>query len=182
MKGVIYFTEIPEKYQKKNMEHMIGEKLLEEGLKKEYGKQLAFEPRAFGEHGKPFFTLQPKIHYNITHSGKFAACIFAGQEVGIDIQEHRNVKYERMLERMVPGEMILEILNSAHMEEEFFTQWVLREAYIKWTGEGFSKDLRKIPMDSGTSVLLKIGEGYSCAVWSADPMEIRWEHVEVQLP
>ncbi len=182
MNGVIYFTKISEKYQKKNMEHLIGEKLLEEGLKREYGRQLAYEPRAFGEHGKPFFTLQPKIHYNITHSGKYAACILAGQEVGIDIQEHRNVKYERMLERMVPEEMIPEILNSAHVEDAFFAQWVLREAYIKWTGEGLSKDLRKIPMDDGASEVFELEEGYSCAVWAAEPMEIRWEQVEVQLP
>ena len=69
MKAVIYFTEVPQQYEHKNMEHMIGEKLLATGLYKEYGLKLAFEPRATGEHGKPFLTLQPKIHYNITHSG-----------------------------------------------------------------------------------------------------------------
>lgn len=182
MKGVIYFTEVPEEYKNKNMEHMIGEKLLEKGLLQEYGKNLAFEPRTVGEHGKPFFTLEPKIHYNITHSGKYVACIFAGEEVGIDIQEHKNVKYERMLERMVPAEMIREILHSDRRERAFFTQWVLREAYIKWTGEGLSKDLRTISMDEGSYLLLDLEEGYSGAVWSADPMELRWEHVEVQLP
>ena len=36
-KGVIYFTEIEEDYKNKHLEHMIGEKLLETGLKKEYG-------------------------------------------------------------------------------------------------------------------------------------------------
>ncbi len=71
MKAAVYITEIPEKYERKNMEHLTGEKLLETALFKEYGKTLAFEPRAKGEHGKPFFTLQPKIHYNISHSGKY---------------------------------------------------------------------------------------------------------------
>ena len=75
MKAVIYFTEVPEKYLHKNMGHMIGEKLLATGLYKEYGLKLAFEPRAAGEHGKPFLTLQPKIHYNISHSGKYVMCI-----------------------------------------------------------------------------------------------------------
>ena len=28
MKAVIYFTEVPQQYEHKNMEHMIGEKLL----------------------------------------------------------------------------------------------------------------------------------------------------------
>lgn len=45
MKAVIYFTEVPQQYEHKNMEHMIGEKLLATGLYKEYGLKLAFEPR-----------------------------------------------------------------------------------------------------------------------------------------
>ena len=134
MKAVIYFTEVPQQYEHKNMEHMIGEKLLATGLYKEYGLKLAFEPRATGEHGKPFLTLQPKIHYNITHSGKYVMCIIADQEIGIDVQVHKKVNYERMLERMVPADMIREILDSDEPEKAFFTQWVLREAYIKWTG------------------------------------------------
>lgn len=182
MKAVVYFTEIFDQYKNKKMEHMIGEKLLGEGLKREYGLDLKFEPRARGEHGKPFFTLQPKIHYNISHSGKYVVCIFAGEEVGIDIQEHKEVNYEHMLERMVPAHMVREIMEADNLRQAFFAQWVLREAYIKWTGEGLSRDLRTIPMDSGSSFMLELEPGYSGAVWSADPLELRWEHVEVQLP
>ena len=87
---------------------------------KEYGLKLAFEPRAAGEHGKPFLTLQPKIHYNISHSGKYVMCIIAGEEVGIDVQEHKKVNYERMLTRMVPADMVREILESEQMEKAFF--------------------------------------------------------------
>ena len=181
MNAVIYYTEIPEEYRDKKMEHMIGEKLLESGLKKEYGRDLKFEPRSRGEHGKPFFTLQPKIHYNISHSGKYVVCVFAGEEVGIDIQIHKEVNYERMLERMVPGSMIREILEADDPVRAFYTQWVLREAYIKWTGEGLSRDLRTIPMDSGFSLLLDLEEGYSGAVWSQDAVELRWEHAEIKL-
>ena len=54
MKAVIYFTEVAQQYGHKNMEHMIGEKLLETGLLREYGLKLEREPRATGEHGKPF--------------------------------------------------------------------------------------------------------------------------------
>lgn len=182
MNAVIYYTKVPEKYDKKNMEHMIGEKLLEKGLQKEYGLNLAYEPRDKGEHGKPFFTQEPGIHYNISHSGKYVVCIFAGQEIGIDVQEHRSVNYKKMLERMVPADMIREILDADEPEQAFFAQWVLREAYIKWTGEGLARDLRTIPMDSGYYTFLELEPGYSGAVWSADPLEIRWEYVEAELP
>ncbi len=181
MNGVIYYTKIREEYAHKNMEHMIGEKLLEKGLLKEYGLTLKFEPRSTGEHGKPFFTLQPKIHYNISHSGEYVVCILTGQEVGIDIQIHKEVNYERLLERMVPQEMKKEILDGENPTDMFFLQWVLREAYIKWTGEGLSRDLRTIPMDNGVSMLLDIEKGYSGAVWSAKQMNLRWEYTDVVL-
>lgn len=180
--AAIYFTEVPQQYANKNMEHMIGEKLLAAGLYREYGLNLAYEPRAKGEHGKPFLTLRPKIHYNITHSGKYVMCILADQEVGMDIQRHKTVNYERMLERMVPVDMIREILESEEPEKAFFTQWVLREAYIKWTGEGLSRDLRTIPMDAGVYTILDLEEDYSGAVWSKKPLELRWEEVEIMLP
>ena len=182
MKAVVYYTEIPEKYVHKNMEHMAAKKLLAAGLYKEFGLKLAFEPRAKGEHGKPFLTLQPRIHYNISHSGKYVMCVIAGQEVGIDIQEHRKVNYERLVQRMVPSDMVREILESDEPEKAFFAQWVLREAYIKWTGEGLARDLRTIPMDKGSYIMLEMEEGYSGAVWSHTPLELRYEHVEIEIP
>lgn len=180
-KGVIYFTEIREDYKEKHLEHMIGEKLLETGLKREYGFDLKYEPRAEGEHGKPFLSLRPGIHYNISHSGKYVLCIIADQEVGIDVQIHKDANYERMLERMVPEDEAREIMDGDKPVEAFFVQWVLREAYIKWTGEGLSRDMRTISMDEGEYSLLDLEPGYSGAVWAMNPMEIRWEHVDVDL-
>ena len=63
--------------------------------------------------------------------------------------------------------MIREILDADEPEKAFFTQWVLREAYIKWTGEGLSRDLRTISLEEG-SIYLELEEGYSGAVWSQD--------------
>ena len=163
------------------MEHMIAEKLLETALKKEYGINLYNEPRAEGEHGKPFLSYRPSLHYNISHSGKYVVCILADQEVGIDVQVHCRVNYERMLRRMVPREQYDEILSDVNAEEKFFEQWVLREAYIKWTGEGLSRDLRTIPMDKGNYMMLEMEPGYSGAVWSKDDLELRFEYEDIIL-
>ncbi len=178
MKAVIYYTTIDTKEQKKRLEHMTGEKLLETGLRREYGKDLRYEPRGKGEFGKPFFTSEPSIHYNISHSGKYVVCIFTGQAVGIDVQEHRPSNYERVLRRVVPAEMIPEILAAEDVPGAFYSEWVRREAYIKWTGQGLSRDMRTIPMNEGWCGMLKLEEGYSCAVWSQTPLDIRWEYVD----
>ena len=182
MKGIIYFTTITEEDQKKHLAHMYGEELLRIGLEKSYGKDLRFEPRSKGEFGKPFFTREPKIHYNISHSGKYVMCILADQGVGIDVQEHRNVNRERLLSRMVPVEMIRPILDADEPEKAFYAQWVLREAYVKWTGQGLSRDLRTIPMEEGTSMMLDLEPGYSAAVWSRYPMELTMQEENVTLP
>lgn len=106
-------------------------------------------------------------------------CILAEQEVGIDVQVHRKANFKRMLKRMVPAEMIGEILASDDAEKAFFTQWALREAYIKWTGEGLSRNLCTIPMDEGHyTVFEELKPGYTGAVWSAEPLKLRWEYRE----
>lgn len=183
-KGVIYYTRIREGYQNAHLEHMIGDKLLETALKQERNIKLSEEPRGVGEHGKPFLSYRPGVHYNISHSGACVVCVLADQEVGIDIQIHRTVNYDRMLRRMVTEKEREEILKRPDLEQEFFRQWVMREAFIKWTGEGLSRDLRKIPEKEGICRFLNLPEkekGYSCALWSADPMEITWKYADIIL-
>ena len=84
-------------------------------------------------------------------------------------------------ERMVSREQYLEILSDINVEKKFFEQWVLREAYIKWTGEGLSRDMRTISMDEGSHMLLDMEDGYSGAVWAMNPMEINWKYEDIIL-
>ena len=144
MTGVIYYTQVKEEYRGKNLAHMVGEKLLEEALFSEYGKELRFEPRAKGEFGKPFFTLEPKIHYNISHSGDYVVCLMADQPVGIDIQQHKEVNYEGILKRTGSGKRLEDILRSEDPQKAFFDEWVRLEAYIKWQWFTVLFDMGKI--------------------------------------
>ena len=181
MKGTIYYTILDAEKNLNKYHHIAGQMLLKAGLKDLYGKDLETMEQAFGEHGKPFLKSEPGIHYNISHSGKYAVCVFAPEEVGIDVQEHRQVNYRRLLEKMVPDSMISQIMEYPHPEKAFYTQWVLREAYIKWTGQGLSQNLKEIPMDRGESMLLTLDEGYSGAVWTESPAEFEWVYKKIEL-
>lgn len=54
MNGIIYYTKIRDEYDNKNMEHMIGEKLLEIGLKKEFEKNWLLNQEQPGNMGNRF--------------------------------------------------------------------------------------------------------------------------------
>ena len=61
MNGIIYYTKIKDEYDNKNMEHMIGEKLLEIGLEKEFGRKLALNPVQKGSMGNRFLPCFPEF-------------------------------------------------------------------------------------------------------------------------
>lgn len=176
MKAVLFFTRLPEDHTKQQ-EHQAGRALLALGLEREYGMRLTEDMLGRGEHGKPCLKEHPDIHFNISHSGCLAVCAFAPVEIGIDVQKHKKVSIEAVLERTVPAVLAREILDQEDTERAFFTQWVLRESYIKWTGEGMAKDLRTIDMDNGWNTLLDVDPGYSGALWSSVPLEVEWIYV-----
>lgn len=168
MKGRIFFTKLSEEQAGHRAGHEAGEKLLETALKREFDLNLKDEPRSAGKYGKPFLVNHPEIHYNLSHSGDYVLCILADQPVGIDVQKHKKVNKEKLLKKMVPSERIPKILGAEDPEQAFFDQWALREAYVKWTGNGISMDLTKIPMEEGWHILLSLEPGYSGAVWAAE--------------
>lgn len=54
MNGIIYYTKIRDEYNGKNMEHMIGEKLLEIGLERELDGSLLLSLGQRGNMGNRF--------------------------------------------------------------------------------------------------------------------------------
>lgn len=87
------------------------------------------------EHGKPFL---PKVNldYNVSHSGLLWVCVVSKQQIGIDIQEVREAKYEDIAKRFfTPDEFhYVELWG----QEGFFDIWVRKEAYVKFLGQGFA--------------------------------------------
>lgn len=150
------------------------------GLKKEYAITFSEDMLTADVHGKPRILEQPSVHFNISHSDCLVICGFAPVEIGIDVQKHKKVRFEAILKRTVPEDLAGEILHGENPEEAFFTQWVLREAYIKWIGDGFSKDLRTIDFKEGWHSLLEVAEGYSGAIWSSRKLEVEWNYVPMK--
>lgn len=173
----VYWAKISDRFSCEQKDaHQMAEMLLAQGLGEVYGIALQKEARAVGKHGKPYLVNHPKIHYNVSHSGEFAICAISGVPVGIDIQKKRIVDVAKVGQKIFPDEEYRKFLKSEKMQEDFFRQWVLRESYLKWTGEGITKDLRELKTE-GWHQFVHLHRDYMCALWAGRPLEIRMKEV-----
>lgn len=118
--------------------------LLEYGLRKRglYQKKIHFTTE---KNGKPKLVENPELFFNLTHSGDYAAAVFADSEVGIDLEKFRE-NAEKVAERFFSEEE-REFL-AEHRDVSSFTRiWTRKESYIKAVGFGV-----RMPFDSFSTV------------------------------
>ena len=88
------------------------------------------------EKGKPYICGTEKdVYCNVSHSGNMWICIVGEAECGIDLQLVKDCKYEQLSRRYFTPEEQGYIRNFGI--NGFFRLWVRREAFGKYTGEGF---------------------------------------------
>lgn len=136
--------------------------------------QAACEPR-----GKPFIRQVP-WHYNLSHSGDFAALAVSDAPVGIDIQQmcpYRESVVKRFFSQEEADafekgyfEYIREggrVADASPRMSLFYTLWCRKEAYGKLTGTGLTEDVLKRNMLKDTGMgMYEYGEipGYCVCV------------------
>lgn len=100
----------------------------------------------FTESGKPYLK-DSAFHFGISHSGGFVCCAVADKNVGIDVQKIISVN-DRVAKRVLSmGE--LSILGASQNSAGLFAKlWSMKEAYIKYTGQGINTSLSSIDFSS----------------------------------
>ena len=85
--------------------------------------------------------------FNLSHSGRYAACIVGAGMCGIDIEQIKEKgNFSRVAERFFcENERIY--LKSEETSEAFYKIWTLKESYMKYTGMGFALVPGKIHSD-----------------------------------
>ena len=96
----------------------------------------------YGKWGKPGI-LSSSTHFNMSHSGRYVVVAVSDEPVGIDI-EHKAKNYERVAERcfcLEEWQYIKNCDNENERKKRFLEIWTMKEAYIKYTGEGMTTAL-----------------------------------------
>ena len=91
-----------------------------------------------GEKGKPYFE-KLDTHFSISHSDDLWACLMGPFRCGLDVQYIKPCNFEKIAGRFFSAEEAEYV--KKHGINGFFTLWTRREAYCKYTGEGFFSDV-----------------------------------------
>ncbi|MEW9702197.1 4'-phosphopantetheinyl transferase superfamily protein [Paenibacillus sp. SI8] len=97
-----------------------------------------------GPYGKPYLAGPFNLHYNVSHSGKWVACLFDSYPVGIDVEEISAIDLAIAKSYFAKNEYEDLMRQPQHERiSYFFDLWTLKESFIKAVGKGLS-----IPLDS----------------------------------
>lgn len=140
-----------------NRESICGRRLLAYGLWKENRKDLPKKIQGADElyaslgemigkgiHGKPYFREVPRIHFNISHSGAYGACALSSVPCGLDIQEIREIRSKRLIERVLSEEEKRIVQSHEDPEREFCRFWTRKESFVKLSGEGITRSMKDL--------------------------------------
>ena len=110
--------------------------LLGLALKDEYNLDLLNLEIKYHENGKPFFA-NSDIHFSISHSNNLVGIAISKQAIGLDLEFFdSNKNYLKLSQRILSNEESLQLLKESQKESYILTNWVIKEAYLKMTGEG----------------------------------------------
>ena len=129
------------------------------------------------QNGKPYLHGYPEIHFNISHSGEYAVCAAAGIPVGIDIQVRQPVRGKRLLERTMNAGEQEAVRDAEDSEMAFAVFWAQKESYLKWSGEGITRNLSELSMENAVMEEIPIEKDYVCQVCAAVPFQ--WETIKL---
>ena len=95
--------------------------------------------------GKPVLLNDPAVHFNISHSGDWMACIVDDGAVGIDVEKVSDTDLS-LSDRFFSRCEHEEIRKAENPVQKFFEYWTLKESYIKFTGTGLSQPLNSFSL------------------------------------
>lgn len=144
-----------------------GIELLKFLVLQEYSMILEDDDIGKGPMGKPYLLHYPHIHFNISHSGDCVACAVGKEPLGLDIQIHNDKDCRRTARRIMNPAEWSAYEASGFQNEYFYQCWTRKESYLKYTGEGITRDLRLLEEPETANIQyipLNLWPGYSACL------------------
>lgn len=125
---------------------LFGELIIRNDINENYGihnDDINFE---YSSVGKPKVDIKD-YHFNISHSGGYVLCGISQSDIGVDIEEIKDVDFR--ISKYVFSESEQKIIDSSEDDKTdiFYRLWTMKESYLKATGEGFNSDIKSVSFD-----------------------------------
>lgn len=95
---------------------------------------------AYGARGKPYLSAHPDIHFNLSHSGSLAVCAVSTVAVGVDVETYHDHGHA-VAKHCFTAQELAWLDEQENTASAFARLWTRKEALIKLTGSGLSRDL-----------------------------------------
>lgn len=93
------------------------------------------------KYGKAYISNFEDIHFNVSHSNNMISCAISDRPVGTDIEYNDPQIDLNIAKQYFFNSEYENIMKSPNPPDEFFSYWVLKESYMKYTGLGFNLEL-----------------------------------------
>jgi len=123
---------------------MTGELLLRYGMWKIFRIPPCEIKTAADDLGKPYLASHPHLYFNVSHTGSRCICAVGDSPLGVDMEEVRPIRHQRLAERYFTAEERKTYYSLGGNEDAFFTVWTRKEAFGKFTGYGLRPTEEKI--------------------------------------
>ena len=139
--------------------------LLRKALREMYGIHDApvFE---YDANGKPSILGHPEIFFNLSHCRKAVACVVADSPVGIDVEE--TCRFSDSIARYtLDDEEYESVVQADNPSQAFIRLWTMKEALLKYTGEGLRRDIKtvlRLSPANKVEFLTELHDGYVVSV------------------
>ena len=139
--------------------------LLRKALREMYGIHDApvFE---YDANGKPSILGHPEIFFNLSHCRKAVACVVADSPVGIDVEE--TCRFSDSIARYtLDDEEYESVVKADNPSQAFIRLWTMKEALLKYTGEGLRRDIKtvlRLSPANKVEFLTELHDGYVLSV------------------
>lgn len=122
--------------------------------------------------GKPYFIHYPKVHFNISHSGTYAACAIGNVPVGLDIQICADAEFLKLSERFFSSADRELVRKASDIRRTFYRIWTKEESYAKWKGNGLGENIGKAERE-GFCCWFEPADGLQGALWTEKKEEFK---------
>jgi len=128
---------------------------------------------AYAEHGKPSVA-SGGLEFNASHSDSLFACAITSEnEVGLDIEQIRQISdVDSLANRVMSPTELTQWTGLAEADRftKFFACWTRKEAFLKATGEGISSELRDLTVGFDDTAVIDVSRQDPVHIGSFQPI------------